>query len=243
MFFAILIFATVELSFSWAFHKSWSGSFKKITIVSSLPAFIFLMYIIGMFLFRYDIQEKTTLLFYFLTFYMLFFIPKMFFLIFYTIFSIPLLIRKFHFLKLTRKVISSAVLLFFFIYLLLAIFVGSQNIEVIHHKIAVKNLPLAFNHLKIVQLSDLHAGSIPNKITFLHAIVDSCNKQQPDIIVFTGDLVNQYYEEAEGLDTIFNKLQAKLGKFAVLGNHDFGDYSLWKCPNDKERNLTNVIFK
>ena len=80
---------------------------------------------------------------------------------------------------------------------------------------------------KIVHLSDLHIGSF-NSVEKVEEIVNIVNDQNPDLIVFTGDLVNNYYSEVLPYVDVLKKLKAKDGKYSVLGNHDYCDYVGWK---------------
>lgn len=85
------------------------------------------------------------------------------------------------------------------------------------------NLPKAFNGLKIVQISDIHSGSFMTDAPFKDA-VRIINQQQADLVLFTGDMVNEIAEEALPFIDAFKSVAAPLGVFAVLGNHDYGDY-------------------
>jgi len=90
-------------------------------------------------------------------------------------------------------------------------------------KLKIPNLPNAFKGLKIVQISDIHTGSFISKDP-LERAVKMIEDQQPDIIFFTGDLVNDITEEALPFMDTLNKIKAPLGVFSILGNHDYGDY-------------------
>ncbi|MBC7948052.1 MAG: metallophosphoesterase [Chitinophagaceae bacterium] len=92
--------------------------------------------------------------------------------------------------------------------------------------LAFTTLPPAFKGLKIVQLSDIHSGSFTDKESVRKG-VELVMKEKPDLILFTGDLVNNTAEEMEDYIDIFNKLNAPLGVYSVLGNHDYGDYVHW----------------
>lgn len=98
-------------------------------------------------------------------------------------------------------------------------------------------LPKEFDGLRIVQISDLHLGSFSTSTHMVQHGMDLINAQQPDLILFTGDLVNNFAEEAEPWVHTLASIHAPLGKFAVLGNHDYGDYSRWKSPAAKQANL------
>ncbi len=103
-------------------------------------------------------------------------------------------------------------------------------------RLSFSNLPRAFNGLKIVQVSDIHAGSFVSSRP-LEKAVDMILLQGADLIFFTGDLVNDRVTELEGLTDILGKLSAPLGVFSILGNHDYGDYYQWKSPVLKRHNL------
>lgn len=103
----------------------------------------------------------------------------------------------------------------------------------------IKNLPAALDGLRIVQISDIHAGSFTFKEPVRHAI-DLINAQQPDLVFFTGDLVNDRAEEMQPYMDVFDKIKAQYGVFSVLGNHDYGDYVPWATPEAKQKNLENL---
>ncbi len=102
--------------------------------------------------------------------------------------------------------------------------------------IPVKNLPASLEGLKIVQISDLHSGTFNNPQPFEDAI-RLVNNQNPDIVVFTGDLVNNIASEATIFVSLFSKIKAKHGVYSILGNHDYGDYSDWLNERDKTKNF------
>ena len=105
--------------------------------------------------------------------------------------------------------------------------------------LAFKNLPASFKGLKIVHISDIHSGSFMDKNAVLKGI-DKIIKQRPDLILFTGDLVNdRAVEMTEYLD-IFNLLKAPLGVYSILGNHDYGDYVRWDSQAIKTANLESL---
>ena len=120
------------------------------------------------------------------------------------------------------------------------IFKSVYKFKVYHHTIASKVLPESFNGLKIVQLSDIHLGSFNFGYDKLESAITKINHLQPDYIMITGDLVNNYSWELRGWKPIFNKLSAKIGKFAVLGNHDYGDYSPWDSFEAKQENFEAI---
>lgn len=123
------------------------------------------------------------------------------------------------------------------------LFVGAVNrydIDVHHVEISMNQLPKAFDGLKIVQISDVHLGNLSNANDYLETVATKINAEKPDLIVLTGDLVNLTADEGSQLHNPFGNLEATFGKFAVLGNHDYGDYSVWKTPQDKIDNFNHV---
>ena len=94
--------------------------------------------------------------------------------------------------------------------------------------------------IKVVQISDAHLGSfLENKTPVLKAI-EAINSLEADVVVFTGDLVNDLAEEAEPWIAEFKSIKAKYGKFSTLGNHDYGDYYKWPSDEAKKANLDRL---
>jgi predicted MPP superfamily phosphohydrolase len=119
------------------------------------------------------------------------------------------------------------------------IFSGAHDYRVRKHKVKLPNLPDSFEGLKILQISDIHAGSFFNKEAVMRGI-QMINDQKPDIIFFTGDLVNNSAEEMTEYIEVFNKISAPFGVFSTLGNHDYGDYIAWDSPESKKANLEKL---
>jgi hypothetical protein len=107
-------------------------------------------------------------------------------------------------------------------------------------RLAFDNLPAAFKGLKIVQLSDIHTGSFGDKAAVQKGI-DKILKEKPDLILFTGDLVNNVAAEMKDYTDVFSRLSAPMGVFSVLGNHDYGDYSGWATQEEKKANLEHLM--
>lgn len=110
------------------------------------------------------------------------------------------------------------------------------NYKIRKVKVKLMKLPAAFNGLKVVQISDIHSGSLTDKNAVQKA-VDKINNLQPDLIFFTGDLVNNIATEAVGFVPVFQQLKAKHGVYSILGNHDYGDYAAWPDAESKIANL------
>jgi predicted MPP superfamily phosphohydrolase len=118
-------------------------------------------------------------------------------------------------------------------------FKNKYHYEIKKVQLTFANLPTAFKGLKIVHISDIHSGSFQDKQAVQHG-VDMIQQQQADIILFTGDLVNDRYEEMDDYIEVFNQLKAPLGVYSTLGNHDYGDYINWSTEADKKKNLEQL---
>jgi predicted MPP superfamily phosphohydrolase len=111
--------------------------------------------------------------------------------------------------------------------------------NVIRETITLKNLPKALDGLRIVQFSDVHSGSFTDTEPVKKAI-ELINAQNPDLVFFTGDLVNTKADEMDDYLTVFDKIKAKIGIFSVTGNHDYGDYGRWDSSEEKIANFERL---
>lgn len=102
--------------------------------------------------------------------------------------------------------------------------------------VSSERLPKSFDGYRIVQFSDAHVGSWGDDTTFISKLVSEINSLDPDLIVFTGDIVNMETSELEPFLNVLSKLKARDGVYSVLGNHDYGDYKAWENPSDRETN-------
>ncbi len=116
---------------------------------------------------------------------------------------------------------------------------GKYNYKVLKYQLSFKDLPDAFDGYTITQISDIHSGSFTNKEKIQYG-VDLINQQKSDVMLFTGDIVNNKSDEMDDWIDVFSKLEAKEGKYSVLGNHDYGDYMEWRNPQDKIDNFQRV---
>ena len=119
-------------------------------------------------------------------------------------------------------------------------FGNKYKYDVKNVKLSFDNLPAGFKGLKILHISDIHCGSFTDAAAVMHGI-DKIINQQADVVLFTGDLVNNMAIEMDPYKEMFSKLKAPMGVYSTLGNHDYGDYVKW--PQDgitKEQNLENL---
>ena len=139
---------------------------------------------------------------------------------------------------LTKIVLTAAGLLT--VSIIYGVFVGKYNFKVREETIAFKDLPAGFDGLKVLQISDLHVGSWDNKEAIEKGI-EMINAQEYDILLFTGDFVNTLATEADPWIEALQKIKTpKYGKFAVLGNHDYGEYVKWDTEAAKEANFIAI---
>ena len=126
-----------------------------------------------------------------------------------------------------------------FISFIYGIVQGKYNYKVLKYQLTFKDLPEAFDGFTITQISDIHSGSFTNREKIQYG-VDLINEQKSDIMLFTGDIVNNKADEMDNWINVFDKLEAKDGKYSILGNHDYGDYMDWDNPQDKIDNFQKV---
>jgi uncharacterized protein len=116
---------------------------------------------------------------------------------------------------------------------------GAHDYRVRRIKLPLTNLPKAFHGMKIVQVSDIHSGSFWNKTAVMGG-VEMLMNEKPDMVFFTGDIVNNRAEEMADWISVFSKVKAPHGVYSVFGNHDYGDYVAWDSPQQKAKNLIDL---
>ena len=107
-------------------------------------------------------------------------------------------------------------------------------------QINFKKLPLAFDGIKVCHVSDIHVGSLRNRLA-VRGGIDMITNEKPDVIFFTGDLVNDKAKELIGWGDDLSKIKAPLGVFSVLGNHDYGEYTSWENEISKTKNFNDLL--
>lgn len=189
-------------------------------------------------------------------FFLMFFIPKLFVVVFLLVEDV---FRLFHFLfNLASSALTNAPSPAFddrrrFLSQLALLVSALPFASVVHgvtrgkykytvHRIDLEfdDLPSAFDGFRISQISDVHSGSLEDKAEISKGI-DLINELKADVILFTGDLVNNKASEMDPWINVFSKLKAPFGKFSVLGNHDYGTYINWKSPEEKAANDARLL--
>ena len=245
IFFFILVF--IEFYFYLGVKKILNRKSRLIYIFAFFSLYLFFV----IYSFTFEISSSSKVFSYYLSIIFLFLIAKTISL---PIILIDDLFRLFNFIKSKintkskvnlkrRALISKLSLIFSSLTLPVGfdgIFFGKYRYRIINHEINFKNLPKKFDGYKLVQLSDFHCGSLENK-HMVDKAIKMINDENADLIVFTGDFVNNRYEEVKPWVKSFSKLKAKDDMISVLGNHDYGDYQRWSSKFEKEENFKNLL--
>lgn len=125
--------------------------------------------------------------------------------------------------------------------LLYGVWRGKFDFRVLSEVVTYPDLPEEFNGLRIVQISDTHLGSFNGDFEEVQKGFDLINSLDADYVMFTGDLINNFSDEAEGWIEKLKSIRARFGKFSILGNHDYGDYALRDFPVEKEKSFNRLI--
>ncbi len=118
--------------------------------------------------------------------------------------------------------------------------INRYNIDTKEVEVEMAGLPESFDGYRLAQFSDMHVGTFGSDTTFVAKVVDRINALRPDAIVFTGDIVNRQSDEIEPFISTLSRLSASDGVYAILGNHDYGDYREWDSPEAKSANMESL---
>jgi len=166
-------------------------------------------------------------------------IPKIFAMPVLLIEDITRLFRHFPPRSIWVSELALAIAAFVFFSLIYGVTGGRHRYKVHRISLFFDDLPEAFDGFTITQLSDIHAGSFTSK-NGVEKGIRMVNKQHSDLLLFTGDLVNNKASEMDPWKETFGKLAAAHGKYSVLGNHDYGDYVKWDSEQAKHANLARL---
>ena len=182
-----------------------------------------------------DLQPIMWMLYTFLSL----FIPKLLYALFSLLSRVSLFWRAKHLSVL--KYIGGVLAIVSFVAIWWGALVTRNDIEVTRQTVKFENLPNSFDDYKIVHISDIHAGTWGTDTAFLSNMVDTVNALNPDLVLFTGDIVNRNTKEIYPFVNALSRLKAKQGVYSVLGNHDYGDYMDWSSAIERERNNRELI--
>ena len=226
----------------WYIYRTYIRQWKKKAMrmlywVPSIVLLLGMVYVFGSFKAK---PESMNLLGIFLITFLTISVPKIVFTLLSLLFRTILPKSKGRFLGIC---IAGASALFVMGYILYGALFGTENFKVRETTILSKDLPHGFESYRIVQISDTHCGSWAGNPQALQKAVNIINAQQPDLIVFTGDLVNNIATEVDEFMPVLSQLKAKDGVYSVLGNHDYAMYIRWESPEKKEENLNALKQK
>ena len=170
--------------------------------------------------------------------YALIYVPKLIFTFFSLLISLVQVITKKKTLALSKA--GGIIGIGLFIVLLWGMFHTRKDLTIKEVELTFSDLPTAFNGMRVIQFSDAHVGNWGADHSVMERMVQMINEQKPDIICFTGDMVNNFHEELLPYVEILQQLHARYGKFAILGNHDYGDYTEWESAEAREQNLNRT---
>lgn len=167
------------------------------------------------------------------------YIPKYFFVLLDFVASIPKFWRHKRMAWLTRLAVCLSVVMFGVMWW--AALINRERTRVIEETLWIPDLPASFDGYRIVQFSDLHVGTFGTDTAFVSDLVEEINSLRPDVVFFTGDLVNRRTEEIVPFTRPLSRLRAKDGVISILGNHDYGDYCDWPSQEAKDRNMASLV--
>ena len=237
-----LLFIVLTALPDWYIYRTYIRQWKKKAMrmlywVPSIVLLLGMVYVFGSFKAK---PESMNLLGIFLITFLTISVPKIVFTLLSLLFRAILPKSKGRFLGIC---IAGASALFVMGYILYGALFGTENFKVRETTILSKDLPQGFENYRIVQISDIHCGSWAGNPQALQKAVNIINAQQPDLIVFTGDLVNNIATEVDEFMPVLSQLKAKDGVYSVLGNHDYAMYIPWESPEKKEENLNALKQK
>jgi predicted MPP superfamily phosphohydrolase len=245
----LAVLAVIDMRYWYSVRKYFTKRFRRmLTIAYWLPLYMLLLFFISGILTPL-IDWNSYIRIYFPGILMILLIGKGIFLtliVFGDIFIIPLnVIRRINPENIERLgkwyrprsflLTSAGIATFVMLIYVSGMFLWVNDFKLTKVELPVKNLPQAFDGYKIIQISDFHLGGFINDKP-MKEIVRIVNEQHPDVILFTGDMVSFTTDEAYPFEAEMKRFSAKDGIFAILGNHDYGEYSRWDSPEDKEMN-------
>jgi predicted MPP superfamily phosphohydrolase len=118
---------------------------------------------------------------------------------------------------------------------------GSKELNVNEIEIQIKDLPRSFDGYRIAQISDIHLGSFISSKSVMKSAVNKIANANVNLILFTGDLVNNFANETAHWEAIFQSITKPIISYSILGNHDYGNYSVWDNEHSKSDNFQKII--
>lgn len=240
----LLIFISIEIiSFLGLFH-SLKNAGKRLKLPFSIAYWIISCYIISSFVFVFSNHDRvaTSNDYSFFNFILILFffnlVPKIVLSLFTIVSWLIYIINK----SISKITYSAGLIVVIGIMLTMAasVLIGKKQVRIEEVPVFIENLPEQLDGFTIVQLSDIHLGSLNGDKTIIRKTKRIVDKLKPDLILFTGDMVNNFSYETNDYIDIFREMNATYGKFAITGNHDYGDYYHWKTEKERDDNLEEI---
>ena len=236
----VLLLLVPDAYIYWHYIKKWAGD-KKIKLLWWLPSVLLIIGFIGA---RYigtdnPMSDRQGIIAWLGILILCIGVPKIIFMLIdlvgrllHAIYK-PISIRFFGWLGLILGI-------GFFCIAFYGSFFGVAHFQVKEITYTSPRLPEAFDGYRIVQISDIHSGSYKQRPGIVKTMVEMTNAQQGDVILFTGDLVNQRADEVDQFTDVLSQLHAPDGVYSILGNHDYGNYFHWAMHQDEELNQEHL---
>lgn len=209
---------------------------RTVYAVSAVVCWIFL--IVAVSLPRRDVNEGIQTVMWMLYAYSTVYVAK---LVYVICSLIGCLLRRFFRRRNPGLYVGVPLAILCLIFMWWGVFFTRYEITVVREDVNSPKIPESFENYRIVQFSDAHVGTWGNDLSFVTSLVDTINSLHPDLIVFTGDIVNRQTAELQPFLPTLSRLHAKDGVISILGNHDYGDYITWNSP--EERDANNELLK
>ena len=240
----LLIFIGIELISFIGLLKSLKHSGKRMKITFSAVYWLISAYILATFSYVFSGHDRLRLStdYSFFNFVLIVFffnlVSKSALSLFSIISGIVYLVSR----QISRIVYSAGLIVIIGIMLAMAFSVlfDKKNLRTEEVPVFVESLPESLDGFTIAQLSDVHLGSLNHSKTIVKQAKRIIAEQKPDLILFTGDMVNNFSFETDEYIELFREMKAPYGKYAITGNHDYGDYYHWKTEKERDENLEKI---
>lgn len=239
----LILIGLEAVSFAGLF-RSVSKSNKRLKITFSLVYWMISLFILASFYYAFSSHDKvnTSTNYRFFNFVLLLFffnlVPKVIVSLFTIVSGLVTIVSK----KISDIIFKAGLIIALGIMITMAFssLIDKKQIRIEKLSVSIHSLPKQLDGITIAQLSDIHLGNFNGDQSVIRKTMQILEKLHPDLILFTGDMVNNFsYETKEYID-YFRKIDAPYGKFAITGNHDYGDYYEWKSPTDRAENLREI---
>lgn len=226
----------------WYIYRTYIRNYQQkwIRFIYALPGILLLLGMLVIFSTFEPRPESMNRLSGFLIFFLCICVPKAIFVC--CILAFKALARRIH-RSFHEMMLAMFISLCAMGYLIYGATEGKQHFQVVEASIYCKDIPEAFHGYRIVQIADIHAGSWMGNIEPLQKAVQMINNLKPDLIVFTGDLVNNLATELDEFIPVLSQLRAKHGVYSVLGNHDYSTYIRWNTLEEQTKNFDSLKNK